>query len=115
MSVGTARLSFVNLSERYGFAEPETTYRVRWSVYDNASHSTRPLGEQCEQAETTVTLPRVAEITTSRDLFLLVEIHAVQDEHPMWNRRVGVYLRPVGDGFEVVGVERESNPPDAVM
>ncbi len=125
-------LSFVNLSARYGFAGPETdravaaalgtrsdpyagTYRVRWSVYDNASDSTRPLGDTREQTETTVVLPRVAEITTGSDLFLLAEIHAVWDERPMWNRRVGVYLRPVGESFEVVGVERESDPPDAVM
>ena len=51
----------------------------------------------------------------SRDFLLLAKIHAVRDEHPMWNRRVGVYLRPVGEGFEVVGVERESNLPDAVL
>ena len=67
-------LSFVNLSARYGFAGPETnravtaalgmrsnpyavTYRVRWSAYDNASDSTRPLGETREQTETTVVLP----------------------------------------------------------
>ena len=125
-------LSFVNLSARYGFAGPETnlavaaplgmrsnpyagTYRVRWSVYDNASDSTRPLGDTREQTETTVALPRVAEITTGSDLFLLAEIHAVHDQHPMWNRRVGVYLRPVGESFEVVGVERESDPPDTEM
>ena len=67
-------LSFVNLSARYGFAGPETdravaaalsvrsnpyagTYRVRWSVYDNASDSTRPLGDTREQTETTVDEP----------------------------------------------------------
>ena len=33
----------------------------------------------------------------------------------MWNRRVGIYLRPVGETFEVVGVERESDLPDNLM
>ena len=46
---------------------------------------------------------------------LLAEVHAIHDDYPMWNRRVGVYLRPVGETFEVVGIERESDPPDAVM
>jgi len=39
----------------------------------------------------------------------------MNDDHPMWNRRVGIYLRPVGRGFELVGVERESDPPDNLM
>ena len=28
----------------------------------------------------------------------------------MWNRSVAVYLRPTGGSFEVVGIERESDP-----
>ena len=33
----------------------------------------------------------------------------------MWNRSVAVYLRSTGGSFEVVGIERESDPPNAVM
>ena len=32
--VTTDGLAFTNLSERYGFAPPGTSYRVRWSVYE---------------------------------------------------------------------------------
>ena len=50
-------------------------------------------------------------MTGGRESFLLAEIHSLNDLHPMWNRRVGVYLRPVRGTFEVVGIERESDPP----
>ena len=35
-------LRFVNLAEEYGFADGGTSYRVQWSVYDNAADTTRP-------------------------------------------------------------------------
>ena len=108
-------LSFVNLSERYGFATSETTYSVRWSVYDNSADTTRPLGEATEQTETTIVLPRGSGIAEGSDRFLLAELYSLHDDHPMWNRRVGVYLRSQGDTFEVVGIERESDPPDNIM
>ena len=57
----------------------------------------------------------LAGITEGGDHFLLAEIYSVHDDHPMWNRRVGIYLRPQGDTFEVVGIERESDPPDNIM
>ena len=45
------------------------------------------------------------------DRFLPAEIRTRHDDHSRWNRRVGVYLRPAGGTFEVVGIERESDPP----
>ena len=108
-------LEFANLSERYGFATPVTTYQVQWSVYDNGDDTTRALGEPRQQTATTMSLPTAPGVTDDSDLFLLAEIHALHAEHPMWNRRVGVYLRPQGGTFEVVGIERESDPPDLVM
>ena len=108
-------LRFANLSNRYGFARDATTYQVRWSVYDNATDETQSLGEMSEQTGTTITLPADAIVSEGQDLFLLVEIQSLHDDHPMWNRRVGIYLRPTGGTYEVVGIERESDPPDNLM
>ena len=108
-------LGFVNVAEEYGFAEPGTTYRVQWSVYDNAADTTRALGEAVERTATTIPLPDTSSVVSGGEVFLVAEIHSIHEDHPMWNRSVAVYLRSTGGSFEVVGIERESDPPDAVM
>ena len=107
----------MNRQVEYGFAGAGTTYQVQWSVYDNAADETRSLGAPTTSTSTSTTaaLPAAPTVRTETDLFLLAEVHALHDDYPMWNRRVGIYLRPVGETFEVVGIERESDPPDAVM
>ena len=84
-------------------------------MYDNRDDSTRALQDLQETGETTLRLPDAADVTAGTEWYLLAEVHALNDDHPMWDRRVGIYLRPVGETFEVVGVERESDPPDNVM
>jgi hypothetical protein len=113
--VAAGTLRFANLPERYGFASGGTRYRARWSVYDNGTGATRPLGEMQELAAPQVPLPDAPGVAAGGNTFLLAEIHSIHADHPLWNRRVGVYLRPRGGTFEVVGIEREADPPDAVM
>ena len=108
-------LTFRNLSEDYGFAEPGSVYRVQWSIYDNASGTHTALGPEREITSTMLAVPDAEAVAEGRDKFFVAEIHAIHDDHPMWNRRVLVYLRPVGDRFEVVGIDRESDPPDHLM
>ncbi len=101
-------LAFTNLSEHYGFVSPATRYWIRWSRYDNTTDTTTPLSEPIVQDEATIALPREARQLRQPGQFLLAEIHSLRDEHPTWNTRIGVYLRPAGDTFEIVGIERES-------
>ena len=110
-TVGPRGLAFSNLSERYGFAPPGSIYRVAWSIYDNATDRTRAIGVAEDHRETVIPLPRGPGDLTGADRYLLAELHTLHQDHPRWNRRVGVYLRPTTDGFEVVGIERESDPP----
>ena len=104
-------LAFANLCERYGFAAPGSTYGVQWSVYDNAADSLRQLGAASQLPGPLAPLPPVTDVRAGSNLFLHAEIRTLHEGHPRWNRRVGVYLRPVGRTFEVVGIERESDPP----
>ena len=97
------------------FSEPGTTYRFQWSVYDDRDDSSRALQDAGQTADTTLRLPDAPGVTAGSERYLLAEVHAMNDDHPMWNRRVGIYLRPVGETFEVVGVEREGDPPDNLM
>ena len=113
--VAPEELRWRNLPESYGFAGGGTRYRVQWSVYDDGTGTTRSLDVAAEVAEPTAPLPAAPDVTPGTHRYLLAEIHALNDEHPLWNRRVGVYLRPTADGFDVVGIERESDPPDRAM
>ncbi len=108
-------LEFANLSERYGFAEPGSTYRVEWSVYANGTESLRSLGGSREQSDTRVPLPDASGVSAGSDLFLLAEIRTLHGDHPRWSRPVRVYLRPTGGTFQVVGIERESDSPSIGM
>ena len=114
--VAAGSLRFVNLPERYGFAGPGTTYRCQWSVFDNRDGSTLELGGVAEATQASAPLPdEAADMTAGGERYLVADVYSVSDEYPGWNRRVRVYLRPEGTSFVVVGVERESDPPDAVM
>ena len=113
--VADGLLRFANLAERHDFADPGSTYRVQWSIYDNGADRLQPLGAPREQTRAALPLPRAFEVRPGGNRFLLAEIRTRHDDHPRWNRRVGVYLRPVGDTFEVVGLERESDPPSIGM
>jgi len=84
-------------------------------VYDNRDDSTRALGDVRETSDTTLRLPLALDVPAGTERYLLAEVYGMNDDHSMWDRRVGVYLRPVGETFEVVGIERESGPPDNLM
>ena len=101
-------LEFANLSEKHGFAEPGVTYRVTWSVYDNADGSTEPLRGPFQTQSDSLPLPVYDFFLKDENLFLLAEIHSLHDEHPHWNKRIGLYLRSNGSSYEVVGIDRES-------
>ncbi len=100
-------LEFTNLSEQYGLGASGSTYQARWSVYDNASGSSRDIGR-----ETTVDAARLSipSQSLSGDSYLAVSIRTQNASHPAWNREVRVYLRPAGSSYKIVGIERESTP-----
>jgi len=102
------RLEFANLSERYGFVDGSTTYRVSWSTYDNRRDTARLIGEPTTQSETRVALQQRTDAETGGELFLRVEIHSLHQDHPEWEKAVHVYLRKNGSGYDVVGIDRES-------
>ena len=64
-------LRFANLSERYGFAEPGTTYRVQWSAYDNGAGVARPIDAARDHTAPRIPLPDASDLDTAGDRFLL--------------------------------------------
>jgi hypothetical protein len=95
-------LEFTNLSEKYGFVDAATRYRITWSSYDNERDQRRPLRDAVTQVAARTELP------PGDGNFLLAEIVSMNEDYPHWSTVVGVYLRPTDSGYEIVGVERES-------
>ncbi len=99
-------LEFANMSAKYGFMEGTTRYRAVWSLFNNRDESAKTLGEHVTGTETLLTLPDIADRASNNHLFLLAEIHSINENYPQWNRSVKVYLRSVENSYEVVGIER---------
>ena len=102
--VGGDRLRFVNLAEDHGFASSATEYEAFWSLYDNGVDDARALGDATRSAERVLSLP--TDVTLSDETSLMAEIRSVHPDFPTWTAPVRVYLRPTGDSFDVVGIER---------
>jgi hypothetical protein len=101
-------LEFANLSEKYGFSQGSTSYRIRWSAYNNEDDSLQPLRGPLMQTETRTELPVTEYLKGRENWLLLAEIDTLNEAFPHWDKRIGVYLRLKGSGFVVVGIERES-------
>ena len=106
-TVTDAGLSFTNLSERYGYAEPGASYEIAWAVYDDANQSLSPVTETATVTEPMAPVPSQS---LDDDHYLRAEIRTRHVDHPSWNTPVKIYLRAAGDGFAVVGLDRESVP-----
>lgn len=102
-------LKFANLSEEYGFsAEGSTRYQVFWHLFDNENQrivaSSGPVVETQPSSSFAFREPFLVD----DEMFILVEIHSLNEKHPNWTQGINVYLRPTEVGYEVVGIERES-------
>ena len=104
------RLTFDNLSERYGFVEPaSTSYDVAWSLYDNAGgRVVQSLGDPVTHGTTGASLPEPDRYLDDRERLLMAEITSMHPDHPVWAHPIRVYLRSTGSRYDVVGIERES-------
>ena len=103
-------LEFENVSERYEFVHPDSTsYRIAWSLYDNATESVRQaLGNTESHSETQSPLPEPERYLGDSNLLLMAEITSAHPDYPVWEQPVRVYLRSRGSRYEVVGIERDS-------
>jgi hypothetical protein len=103
-------LVFTNLSEFYGFSEAGSTeYVIYWYGYDNlkkqrAFHIRGPDRETSPQSRWQLS----RQYLEQPNIFMMAEIYAENDQFPHWNHAVRVYLRPAGNTYEVVGIERDT-------
>jgi hypothetical protein len=97
-------LTFRNGAAAAGVVANPPEYRVRWNLFDNATGDTIPLEPWTTLADARCRMPNSVSATAQ---FVMVEIAAVDPEHPSWASPVRSYFRRgTGNTWSLVGFER---------
>jgi hypothetical protein len=102
-------LSFKNAAVRAGTANAPASYAASWSVYDNSSGATTPLGQTQSSSEE---IPAPPGLPVKAGSFVLAEIRAIGAPQDSGEKPVHVYFRRLDRGWKLVGVERMKEDRD---
>ena len=100
----SGELTFDNAAERAGVANAAERYTVQWSRFDNATGTHSDAG-----AEQSLTQPRgqmPPALLSARPEFVSARLRAHHSDRPAWLHPLVVYFRRAGDGWSLVGLER---------
>jgi hypothetical protein len=103
-------LTFANAAVTTGVAaRPSGGYLVRWSSFDNNTHTASPIGSPTVAAGTDVSAPGPLPAAG----FIKLEVSAVQPPDASWTKPVDVYFRRAARGWVLVGIDRMPATADA--
>ncbi len=77
---------------------------MQWSRFDNASGTHQEIG--AEQTVTAAKAVAPAALTSGAPEYVSVRLRAFHPEQPAWDTPVVSYFRRAGDGWSLVGLER---------
>ena len=97
-------LTFENAAARAGVAKPAEKYTVRWSRFDNATGTHHPEGDEQSVSQARATAPSA--LIRARPEFISIQVRSIDPEQPSWAQPVVAYFRRAGDGWALVGLER---------
>ena len=97
-------LTFANGAVAAGVAAAPASYRAVFSTFDNSTRESRRIGD-ATSASLTIRAP--AGVPSATGSFLHVEISATAAAHPSWATPVHAYFKRTGNGWVLVGFERE--------
>jgi len=97
-------LTFENAAIMTAVANAAERYTIQWSVFDNASNTHKSVGS--EQAVTSPKAQAPAELLSARPEYVAALVRAFHADHPAWSQPLMVYFRRAGDGWSLVGLER---------
>lgn len=101
------RLTVGNAAQDAGVASGAATYRASWFQFDNATGDTRPLADT---VSATTTLNAPANLASAAGAFIGADLSIESTGHPTWQQPVRSIFRRDGNGWTLVGLERQ---PDA--
>jgi hypothetical protein len=96
-------LTFENAAVASRLAEPPQEYRAQWSLFDNATGSTQPIGET---QSSTMKIPPPRDLPRGTGAFIEIDISALSDASPSWQKPVRTFFRRTDQGWSLVGLER---------
>jgi hypothetical protein len=96
-------LTFENAAVASRLAEPPQEYRARWSLFDNATGSTQPIGET-QSSAMKMAPPR--DLPGGTGAFIEIDISALSSAFPSWQKPVRTFFRRTDRGWSLVGLER---------
>jgi hypothetical protein len=96
-------LTFENAAIAAGVAPQDVRYRARWHAFDNATGSTRPLGETTSGTPSMTAPP---DLPSEPNAFVQVDVSAESPAHPSWNQPLRAFFRRAAAGWKLVGLER---------
>lgn len=102
----SGRLTFTNAASDARVAADAPAYRATWSVFDNATGATKPLGETKSESKS---IPAPANLPVGEDAYVRVDISAVDSPIDTWKTPVSAYFHRSTDGWSLVGFERLPN------
>ena len=95
-------LKFENAAVQTGIVKAHPGYAAAWSVFNNGTGVSSPLGET--NGGDRITAPSGLPQTTGT--FVVAEVRAIDSPYPSWARPVRVTFRRVDSGWKLVGLER---------
>ncbi len=96
-------LRFQNAAVQVRVAKPAPGYKAAWSVLNNDSGATSPLGETTG-AGMQITAP--SGLPSASGSYVVAEVRAAESEHPSWLIPVRVTFANTGSGWKLVGLVR---------
>ena len=103
------RLTFENAAVAAGVAKAPQGYRASWFQFDNATGETRPVGDT---TSTTTSMDAPRGLPAAADSYIAVDISADSKELVAWQRPIRTYFHREGNGWKLVGLERQSSASD---
>jgi hypothetical protein len=100
----SGELSFDNAAEKAGAASAAERYTIQWSAFDNAANTHKNIGAEQTVKSTRAQAP--PELLAGRPEYVAALIRAFHPEQPAWAQPLMVYFRRAGDGWSLVGLER---------
>jgi hypothetical protein len=97
-------LRFKNAAVDAGVAKPPASYEIAWFTFDNATQTSKPIGDPVTSVREQASAP--AGVPSAAGSFIRVDIKAVNPPHPSWTIPVRAYFQRVERGWKLVGFER---------